>query len=135
MKLPRNAKVFRGQLDVAPVVGVFFLLLIFLLLQNYITFVPGVPVQLPEGVNLSGFRGPAMAVIIDRDGQLFFDNQQLTREQMQKQMAAAAGRSELPLTLLVQADQNVTYGVLMELNLMARESGINDVFHVVKPSP
>lgn len=135
MKLPRNSKVFRGQLDVAPVVGVFFLLLIFLLLQNYITFVPGVPVRLPEGVNLSGFRGPAMAVIIDRDGQLFFDNQQLTRAEMRKQMGAAVGRSELPLTLLVQADRNVTYSVLMELNLMARESGIYDVFHVVKPGP
>lgn len=135
MKLPRNSKVFRGQLDVAPVVGVFFLLLIFLLLQNYITFVPGVPVRLPEGANLSGFRGPAMAVTVDRDGQLFFDNQQLTRAEMRKQMGAAAGRSELPLTLLVQADRAVTYGVLMELNLMARESGIYDVFHVVKPSP
>ncbi len=135
MKLPRNSKIFRGQLDVAPVVGVFFLLLIFLLLQNYITFVPGVAVRLPEGANLSGFRGPAMAVIVDRGGHFFFDNQQLTRSELRKQMAAAVERSELPLTLLVQADRNVTYGVLMELNLMARESGMSDVFHVVKPGP
>ena len=71
MKLPRNSKVFRGQLDVAPVVGVFFLLLIFLMLQNFITFIPGVPVRLPEAANLSGFRGPSMAVIVDRNGQFF----------------------------------------------------------------
>jgi len=135
MKFPRNSKVFRGQLDVAPVVGVFFLLLIFLTLQNHITFVPGVPVRLPEGVNLPGFRGPAMAVIVDRGGQFFFDNQQLTPQEMRVQMGAAVERSELPLTLVVQADRDVTYGVLIELDLMARESGISDVFHVVKSVP
>jgi biopolymer transport protein ExbD len=135
MKLPRNAKVFRGQLDVAPVVGVFFLLLIFLLLQNYITFVPGVPVRLPEGANLSGFRGPALTVIVDRGGQMFFDNQQLAPAEMRNQIRAAVKRSELPLTLVVQADRDVTSGTLMELILMARESGISEVFHVVKPAP
>ena len=62
MKLPRNSKVFRGQFDIAPFMGVFFLLFLFLLLKNFITFVPGVPVQLPETDTFTGFRGPAMAV-------------------------------------------------------------------------
>ena len=135
MKLPRNSKVFRGQLDVAPVVGVFFLLLIFLLLQNYITFVPGVPVRLPEAANLSGFRGPAMSVIIDSQGQYFFDNQQLTRTELRGQMGSAVKRSELPLTLIVQADQNVNLGVVMEVYIMARDSGIVEVIQAAKPVP
>ena len=49
-------------------------------------------------------------------------------------MTESVKRSELPLTLVVQADRSVTYGILMDLTMMARDSGINDVFHAVKPS-
>lgn len=133
MKLPRNSKVFRGQLDVAPFIGVFFLLLIFLLLKNYLTFVPGVPVHLPESSSFSGFRGPAMAVIVNEGGLFFFDDRELKPDEMALQLENAVAKSVEPLTLIVQADSNVANGVLMELNAMAREAGIRDVFHAVKP--
>ena len=42
MRFPRNAKIFRGQLDAAPLAGVFFLLLIFFLLSSRLAFTPGV---------------------------------------------------------------------------------------------
>jgi biopolymer transport protein ExbD len=134
MKLPRNAKVFRGQLDVAPFIGVFFLLLILVILKNFVTFVPGVPVRLPESSNFAGFRGPAVAVIVNAGGQFFFADRELKLEEMQSQLSDVVSASEEPLTLIVQADTNVPYGTLMQLNAMAQQAGIRDVFHAVKPA-
>ena len=133
MKLPRNAKVFRGQLDVAPFIGVFFLLLIFVILKNFVTFVPGVTVRLPESSSFSGFRGPALAVIVNGGGQLFFADRELNLEEMQSQLSEAVSAAEEPLTLIVQADTNVPYGTLMQLDAMAQRAGIREVFHAVKP--
>ena len=54
MRFPHNTKIFRGQLDAAPFLGVFFLLLIFLLLNSSLVFTPGVEIQLPETANVPG---------------------------------------------------------------------------------
>ena len=60
MKFPRNAKIFRGQFDVAPYAGVCFLILIFLALNTSLVFTPGVPIELPEGRDLPGVLGPTV---------------------------------------------------------------------------
>ncbi len=136
MKLPRNAKIFRGQLEVAPFMGVFLLMLIFVMLQQNITFMPGIPVALPAAVDLAGVQGPAVTIVMDEQGQLYFDNQLLDSRQpaelreVLSQAVAAAGH---PITLIVQADRNVRLGAWTELNLAARDSGIRDVLLAVRP--
>ncbi len=47
MRLPRNAKIFRGQLDAAPFAGVTFLLLLYLVFQSKLVFMPGVRIEMP----------------------------------------------------------------------------------------
>ena len=65
MRFPHNTKIFRGQLDAAPFVGVFFLLIIFLLLNSGLVFTTGVRIRLPEGVNLPGTDQPTAVVAVD----------------------------------------------------------------------
>jgi biopolymer transport protein ExbD len=48
MRFQRHAKIFRGQLDPAPVAGVFFLLVVFVLLSSLV-YTPGVLVELKDG--------------------------------------------------------------------------------------
>ena len=45
MRFPRQARIFRGQIDAVPVVGVFFVLLIFLLLKSSLVFQPGISIE------------------------------------------------------------------------------------------
>lgn len=47
MRFQRHAKIFRGQLDPAPVAGVFFLLIIFVVLGSLL-YTPGVLVELKD---------------------------------------------------------------------------------------
>ena len=48
MKFPRNARMFAGHLDAAPIACVLFCLFIFLLLALVVP-VPGIPIRLPGG--------------------------------------------------------------------------------------
>lgn len=138
MKLPRNAKIFRGQLDVAPFMGVFLLMLLFVMLQRHITSLPGIPVSLPEAVDLAGVQAPAVTVVIDAEGQLYFDNRLVDNRQpgaLRELLAQAVAAAGHPITLIVQADRNVRLAAWTELNLTAREAGITDVLLAVRPLP
>lgn len=131
MKLPRNAKIFRGQLDLAPFAGVFFLLVIFVTLSSPLVFTPGVPVELPHQSPVGGVTGPAVSVVVDRFGQFFFANQQMNASQLEQHIREAVGKYEQSLTLIVQADSQVSHGVVTELGEMARRAGIPRILYAV----
>ncbi len=123
MKFPRNVRIFRGQLDAAPFAGVFFLLLIFVLLGSGL-YTPGVRVELPPADDLPGEEGPTIAVAVDAAGQLYFENQQLGKSDLESRLQEAKSKAAEPLTLVVQADKAVTSENLISVALLARKAGI-----------
>lgn len=125
MKFPRNARVFRGQLDAAPFAAVFFLLLLFLMLSNLV-YTPGVHIQLPVADNLAGIDKPSIAVAIDSSGRFFYRNQLIEEGELRNKLRQAVKESPEPLTLVVQMDESVTYKMLLRLSLLARDAGITE---------
>jgi biopolymer transport protein ExbD len=72
MKLPRNAKIFRGQLDVAPFAGIFFLLCLMLVFSTLMVYSPGVQIELPKlsGQAVTGVEPPVISVAVDASGKI-----------------------------------------------------------------
>jgi biopolymer transport protein TolR len=132
MKFPRNARLLRSTFDVAPFAVVFFLLVIFLTLAVFLP-TPGLSLRLPVASDLPGTDKPTVAVAIDAEGRLFFANQIVTENELKSHLYAAMRDSREPLTLIVQADQAVTYGQLVHLTLLARAAGIRDVLLATLP--
>ncbi len=132
MKFPRNARLLRSTLDVAPFAVVFFLLVIFLTLASVLP-TPGLSLRLPVASDLPGTDKPTVAVAIDAAGRLFFANQIVTENELKSHLSAAMKNSHEPLTLIVQADQAVTYGQLVHLTMLARDAGIRDVLLATLP--
>jgi len=133
MRFPRTNKIFRGQLEAAPFSGVFFLLVIFLLLSSSLVFIPGVPIRLPEAVNLPGTGNPTLVVALDATGQIYFENQITTEIQLKVRLRVAAETSPEPLTLVVQADKSVPYETLQRLLLLAGDAGIKEMLMATRP--
>ncbi len=133
MKFPRNARIFRGQLDAAPFAAVLFLLVIFLMLGSLV-YTPGVPLQLPVANDLPGTDKPTIAVAIDGNGRLFFENQSIEENQLRSRLRQAAKASP-EITLLVQADKAVSYDMLIRLTLLARDAGISQAWLATLPRP
>jgi biopolymer transport protein ExbD len=133
MRFPRTNKIFRGQLEAAPFAGVFFLLVIFLLLSSSLVFIPGVPIRLPEAVNLPGTANPTLVVALDAAGQIYFENQITPENQLKVKLRVAAETSREPLTLVVQADKLVPYETLQRLLLLAGDAGIKEMLMATRP--
>ncbi len=133
MKFPRNARIFRGQLDAAPFAMVFFLLLIFLMLSALV-YTPGVLLKLPVANGLPGTDKPMVAVAVDGNGRLYFENQVIEegplRDRLREAVKGAPG-----LGLLVQADEAVTQKRLLQLAVLAYEAGISESWLATLPRP
>jgi biopolymer transport protein ExbD len=134
MKFPRNARIFRGQLDAAPFATVFFLLVMFLMLSSLV-YTPGVHLQLPAASDLPGTDKPTVAVAIDALGRLYFENQRIEEDRLRIRLREAVKASPEPLMLLVQADETVSQKMLIRLTLLAREVGIRDAWLETLPRP
>jgi biopolymer transport protein ExbD len=136
MKFPRNARLLRSQLDVAPFASVFFLLVIFMMLGTLI-YTPGarLELQLPRADGLAGTDKPTVSVAIDADGRLYYENQWIDETALRSRLQQAANKSSEPLTLVVQADKSVSYERLVRLTLLARDAGIAEALLATLPGP
>ncbi|HVV71251.1 MAG TPA: biopolymer transporter ExbD [Verrucomicrobiae bacterium] len=132
MKFPRNARIFRGQLDAAPFATVLFLLVIFLMLGS----TPGVLLQLPSAGDLPGLDTPNVRVAIDANGRMYYENQGIEEGRLREKLRQAVKESpEQPLTLIIQADKAVTYDALMHLAMLGKDAGISQSWLAVLPGP
>src|SRR5215510_12638491 len=106
MKFPRNARIFRGQLDAAPFAMVFFLLVMFLLLGSLL-YTPGVRIELPRADGLAGTDKLTVEVAVDPNGRLYYQNQLIEEDALRARLRKAAKTYQEPLALLIQADKSV----------------------------
>jgi biopolymer transport protein ExbD len=125
MKFPRNARIFRGQLDAAPFAAVFFLLVLLLMLSTRL-YTPGVSLTLPQADDLPGTDKPTVAVAMDAGGRLYFENQSIGESLLIKRLKKAVAEAAEPVTLIVQADRAVNLERLLHLTLLARSAGITN---------
>ena len=133
MKFPRNARILRGQLDAAPFASVFFLLVMVLLLPTLV-YTPGVRIQLPASTtDLPGVAGLRVAVAVDKTGRFYYENENIQPRDLQARLAEQVRKANAPLTLVIQADREVTAEMLVRLESLARAAGITQALQQTLP--
>jgi biopolymer transport protein ExbD len=134
MKFPRNARIFRGQLDVAPFAIVFLLLVLFMMLSSLI-YTPGVHLQLPVANDLPGTDAPTISVAVDKNGRLYFQNQWIEENELKSRLRSYKTNSAEPVVVLVHADEKVDLKTLVHLELLLRDAGISEARLATLPAP
>ena len=133
MKFPRNAKILRSHFDVAPFAAVLFLLLIFLMLGGLLP-TPGIRLQPPAASQLPGVDQPTVAMAVDANGNLYYENQLVTERVLITSLRVATNTARAPLTLIIHADKSVNYDTLVHLTLLARDHGITNTLLATLPA-
>jgi biopolymer transport protein ExbD len=132
MKFPRHAKILRSHFDVAPFAAVFFLLVIFMMLGALIP-TAGIPLHPPAADQLPGIDQPAVAMAVDDQERLYFENQIVTERVLKNSLIVAAKSAHEPLTLIIHADKAVSYEIIAHLSLLARDCGITNALLATLP--
>ena len=136
MRFPRNARILRSQLDLAPFAIVFFLLVIFMMLATLV-YTPGarLELQLPQANGLPGTDKLTVPVALLADGRLYYENQWIEENDLRRRLQDIVKKSAEPVTLIVEADRAVSYEKCLRLALLAREAGISEALLATLPRP
>ena len=117
-------KIFEGRPDLTPMIDVVFLLLIFFMLSSSFVQVSGIPVVLPEAGASSEMSVDKLVVSIDRHNKLYFDEQPVDWETLTEQMQKCKVDWNAN-TVIVRADRETEYGVVVKMMSLARSLGLN----------
>lgn len=119
MKFPRNTRIFRGQLDMAPVACLFFSTALMLFLHSQIVFVPGVRVELNPSVDTN-----RPSLFIDAENLFHFGDGTMALGAFVKRLKADAAKGRVPGTIALQVDPGASTNSLNAVRMLAAELGI-----------
>jgi biopolymer transport protein ExbD len=124
MKFKNRLNIEKGQLDLTPLVNVFFLLLIFFMFTSSFIFQPGIRVDLPKAVTSEVVQQETATIIIARDDRIYLDDREISLDELNSKLNMIAKQK---MGLLVKADSRASHGRIVQVWDMCRNQGVSQV--------
>jgi len=115
----------RRWLDLAPMIDVIFLLLIFFMLTS-IYAKPVIPVELPQAGSSQEQEKTSIDIVIDSSGSMAINGKSTSEEMFAKTLLGMTNNPETAFITLY-ADQNISFGRFLSIMDKTRLCGINNV--------
>jgi biopolymer transport protein ExbD len=123
-RLKRRTEIKKGQLDIAPLIDVVFLLLIFFMLTSNFVFQPGIRVRLPKAITSEVISSENIVVTVTGQDLLFLNEKPITISDLTAKLKEAAAERK---SLLIKADRGSSLGRVVEIWDLCRELGIRQI--------
>ncbi len=120
----RRQEIKKGELDVAPFLNVFFILLVFFMFSSSFIFQPGIRVNLPKAVTGEVISQENIVMTITRDDAVYLNDRYVSAEEMSSRLKLL---SKEKASLLIKADRSSSLGKIIEILDMCRVEGISQV--------
>jgi len=133
MRLQRKTGSKKARIEIIPMIDtIFFLLVFFMISALSMSRFTGVEVNLPKAA--SGSQPPTETIVISltADEQLFFNKTPVPRESLQSSLEAELAKNP-ELLVVINADDGVQHGKVVELMDQARQTGAAKLSIAVKP--
>jgi len=119
--------------DLTPLVDVVFQLIIYFAVATTFAFMGAFNVKLPQAGAPELSASQAKVVIaIDRSGEIYFDHQQLSLEELKTRLkeTAQTGKNQL---VVIQADKEAKHGIVVLVLDLARSLGFEKLAIATEP--
>ena len=134
MRFRAEAKKSNNLLDITPVVDTVFNLLIFFALSLNFVSTPGIRVNLPKSSAAEIARDRKdIRVILRSSGELYVAETPVDLKSLADQLQKAA-EVNIDTQVLIQADERVPHGKVVEVMDLARKAGLHRLAIVTRPT-
>lgn len=126
MKFKRHTKLEHGlqQIDIAPLIDVIFLLIIFFMLTSPLTSPSGIHVKLPRAITSDIIKEKNFIVTITGEDIIYFNGVILTTKELRRELSAIA-QNDKPI--LIKSDRRASVGRIVEVWDLCRDLGIEKI--------
>lgn len=109
------------EMDVAPLIDIVFLQLIFFMLTSTFVLQPGISVHLPRAATTEPSASAHKMITVSRKGDLYLDDRVVTLQEIPSLLP------DRKASLLIRADRGVPFGRVVEVWDLCRSLGIMQV--------
>jgi biopolymer transport protein ExbD len=132
MRLARRS-MKKARIEIIPMIDTIFFLLVFFMISTLsMAHYSGLPVNLPKAATGQQPANESAAVTITRDGKVFIDKQEVSRENVRSTLQQRL--AEKPdLLVLINSDEHVEHGVVVDIMDAARQAGVAKMAIAIEP--
>ncbi len=124
MRFKGHLEFEKGQLDIAPLIDVVFLLLIFFMLTSSYIFQPGIKINLPRAVTSEVIAEKDLVITVSAENLIYLNDYPISLKELKSHLEKAA---EKGWPLLIKADRKASLGNVVRIWDMSREAGLTQI--------
>ncbi|MDP8213782.1 MAG: biopolymer transporter ExbD [Candidatus Euphemobacter frigidus] len=129
----RERKRSKIVINITSLIDVIFLLLIFFLVTSTFSEQPALKIDLPRATTSGSGHTEDLVLAVTRKGNLYLDQKPVARGDLLGLLAEAARRKSEP-SLVLKADREVSYGLIVELMDISRRAGLEKILALTEGS-
>ncbi len=111
-----------SYMNIAPLVDVVFLLLLFFMLTSHLIQEPAVKIKLPESETAMEEGNAVKTITITKGGEIFFMERRVDLAELRNALKEVSGLKE---TIRIRADREASVGILIRVVDAIRLSGVS----------
>jgi len=112
--------------SVAPLIDIVFLLLIFFMLTSHFDIISGIDIKLPDISERGSDQSvDTMTVSLDKTGNCYLQKKKVTLKDLYLRLKELT--KEKKISLILNADRDVTHGHVVRIMDLAKKAGINSI--------
>jgi len=112
------------EIDIAPLIDVVFLLIIFFMLTSSFVMQPGIKVNLPKAVTSEVVKQERIEVVVSGENVTYFNGKVVTFQELKSLIKQVAKRNQ---PILIKADKRASLGRVVEIWDLSRDLGISQI--------
>lgn len=120
MEFDRRKKV-GTHLNIAPLIDVVFLLLIFFMLSSHFVTQPGIKITLPTAVTAKLHPEKDIIIFITEDNNLYLNEEQITLDNLLDRLRIKVGEAKKK-TVVIKADEKIDLGLAVKVMDIAKQA-------------
>ena len=124
MRFKRHITIEQGVLDLAPLIDVIFLLLIFFMLTSSFIFQPGIKVNLPKAVTSEVISKENLILVVTFDDKIYLKERSLSNEELISAVKIAQKQNK---PILIKADRDSKLDNVIRIWDLCRREGVGNI--------
>jgi biopolymer transport protein ExbD len=125
----RSGQPVKPEFNIANLIDVLLVLVIFFMLSTTFIFQPGLMVKLPMSTYSESPPHPGAQILITKDEDIYFEKIHTTMDELEEKMQQFTDKS----LLMIKADQAVTHGIVVSVMNHAKNAGFQHLAIATKP--
>ncbi|HNS32678.1 MAG TPA: biopolymer transporter ExbD [bacterium] len=132
MRFTRHYSITKGELNMAPLIDVVLLQLIYFMLTSSFIMQPGIKINLPQAATTEIVKEQEVFISVSEKGVIFYRDAPVTAEELSLLLSKEKAVSS-NLVLILKGDRKAEHGVVVQVMDIARRAGINRIAIATMP--